>query len=143
MDKNIKIDRTNWHKPSYLGHYDEKATHYEGLRCRCRKCESSFIFSAQIQKVAFENEKKYPGWMPSLCERCESEWESLEKQIVELNQSWELDRDLYKSDLSFLQKWLALLRQAQPYRKKHYESRIRMLQKTIEGLESNHGVSFD
>ncbi len=134
MEELVKIDRTKWQKPSYLGHYDENATHYEGLRKRCSRCEISFVFSANAQKVAFEEEKRYPGWLPTLCASCELEWKDMEQKIKDYQKLWEVDREVYESDVNFLKNWLAILRQAEPYRKKNFDSRIRMLKKAIEEL---------
>lgn len=66
----VSIDRSKWHKPTYAGHYDDRATVYEGIRTRCNNCETSFVFQPEEQKFAFEVEKKYPGWLPSLCPVC-------------------------------------------------------------------------
>lgn len=135
MEECYEIDRSKWHKPSYLGHYDEKATCYEGLRTRCMKCGSSFVFSAQEQKHAFEVELRYPGWLPTLCLACSQEWEALEHEILEFEHSWEASHDALASDSESLAKWLDLLRNARPYGKKNFESRMRMLTKIIEGID--------
>ncbi len=134
MEEDLKIDRSKWHKPWNLGHYDENATHYEGLRSRCLKCGVSFVFSAQEQKQAFEVEHRYPRYLPTLCSACSGEWETLEKQILEYEHSWEANRRDLACDREFLDMWLALLKKGQSYRKKRFESRIRMLVKTIGGL---------
>ena len=81
MDEDPIIERSKWHKPSYLGHYGESATHYEGIRTRCLKCGTSFVFSARDQKQAFETEHRYPGFLPSLCPTCSGEWQTLEQRI--------------------------------------------------------------
>jgi hypothetical protein len=135
MEEEIKIDRSKWHKPSYLGHYDENATHYEGLRTHCRKCGESFVVSAKEQKQEFEVEKRYPRWLPTLCPICSERWKALEKEALESQHYWESNRNLLALDREFLRKWLALLRESRLYGKKHFESRIRMLVKTIESLE--------
>ena len=134
MEEDPKIDRSKWHKPTYLGHYDENATHYEGLQTRCLKCGMSSVFSAQAQKQAFEVEHRYPGYLPTLCPVCSEEWEILEQQILEYEHSWEANRAEWVGDQEFLGSWLALLKKGRPYGKKRFESRIRMLIKTIEEL---------
>lgn len=134
MDECYEIDRSKWRKPSYLGHYDENATCYEGLRARCSKCGSSFIFSAQEQKYAFEVEHRYPGWLPTLCPACSREWKAVERELLKFEYSWETNRDALASDRDFLNEWQALLRSAQPYGKKDFDSRIRMLARTLEKL---------
>jgi hypothetical protein len=134
MEEDPIIDRSKWHKPSYLGHYDENATHYEGIRSRCLKCGASFVFTAQEQKQAFEIEHRYPGYLPSLCPPCSGEWEILEQRILNCEHLWEENRTSLAKDQEFLSGWLALLKKGQPYGKKHFESQVRMLIKAIEDL---------
>lgn len=134
MDEDPIIERSKWHKPSYLGHYGESATHYEGIRTRCLKCGTSFVFSARDQKQAFETEHRYPGFLPSLCPTCSGEWQTLEQGILECEHSWEANRTRLANDQEFLRRWLTLLKKGLPYGKKRFESRIRMLNKSIEEL---------
>ncbi len=134
MEEGPVIDRSKWHKPSYLGHYDENATHYEGIRSRCLKCETSFVFSALEQKQAFEVEHRYPGHLPSLCPTCSGEWEILKQRILECEHLWEENRTRLAKNQEFLSGWLALLKNGQPYGKRRFESRVRMLIKAIEDL---------
>jgi hypothetical protein len=128
------IDRSKWQKPSYLGHYDVNAAYYEGLRTSCRKCGVSFVFSAQAQKYAFEIEQRYPGWLPTLCPTCYREWEALEQKILKYEHFWEENRTVLALGREFLGKWLVMLKEARPYGKKDFESRIRMLIKVIGEL---------
>jgi hypothetical protein len=68
----IPIDRSKWHSQRYVGQYDERATEYEGIRCRCRKCGASFVCTAEQQKEAYEVKKKSVFWLPKFCEACEA-----------------------------------------------------------------------
>jgi hypothetical protein len=85
VEKLVPIDRSKWNKPTYDGHYDAGAKFYEGISCRCRKCETLFVFSATEQQEKFEQEGKYPGWLPSLCQNCWPQWESISKREEELS----------------------------------------------------------
>ena len=127
MGSSPEIDRSKWHKPTYLGHYDERATHYEGIACRCKRCGTSFVFSAESQKNAFEFEHRYPGWLPTLCDSCSDEWRTLKQEILKLEHQWESDRAVLASDTKFLAHWLASLKNAQEYGQNDYASRISML----------------
>jgi hypothetical protein len=132
MDGNFNIDRSKWQKAKYLGHYDERATNYEDIRTGCMKCENSFIFSAQTQKIAFETDKRYPGWLPTLCLTCTMAWGSLNQEILACDNLWAKNRASLITDQEFLLKWLALLNEARPYGKKRYDSRISMINKIIK-----------
>lgn len=127
MRSSLEIDRSKWHKPTYLGHYDERATHYEGIACRCKKCGLPFVFSAESQKHAFEFEHRYPGWLPTLCKTCSEEWGSLKQEILKFEHQWESNRTDLALDRNLLNCWLASLNRAQEYGQNDYTSRIRML----------------
>ncbi|WP_371868223.1 zinc-ribbon domain containing protein [Pseudoduganella rivuli] len=66
------IDRTKWSDASRRssGHYDAQATEYEGIRCQCRKCTRSFVFSAEEQKTTYEVEKRFVWYLPKYCKEC-------------------------------------------------------------------------
>ena len=132
MGSSPKIDRSKWHKPTYLGHDDERATHYEGIACRCKRCGVPFVFSAESQKHAFEFERRYPGWLPTLCTTCGEEWNFLKQEILKFEHQWESNRTGLASDKNFLNSWLVSLKNAQEYGQNDYNSRISMLIKATE-----------
>jgi len=78
-----QIDRKKWNKPHYEGHYDGRATEYEGIRCRCEKCGGSFVFKPEEQKRQFELLGRYPFWKPTLCQDCQNEWEEIGPRLKE------------------------------------------------------------
>jgi hypothetical protein len=71
-DSIVPIDRTKWSVGSQrtTGHYDDQATEYEGIRCQCRACTRSFVFTATEQQAAYEVEKRYVWYLPKLCHEC-------------------------------------------------------------------------
>lgn len=66
------MDRTQWSVRSQRtnGHYDELAIEYEGIRCQCRSCTRSFVFTAEEQQIAYEVEKRFVWYLPKLCAEC-------------------------------------------------------------------------
>lgn len=70
----ISIDRLKWCRRSQrtTGHYDKEAMEYEGIRCKCRLCTRSFVFTAEEQKNAYEVEKRFVWYLPKHCKECES-----------------------------------------------------------------------
>ena len=138
MTSSPAIDRTKWHKPTHSGHYDERATHYEGIACRCKKCEQSFVFSAEAQKHAFELEQRYPGWLPTLCSTCHTRWRALKQEILEFERQWQSCRTELSANEKFLNHWLNALKEAQEYQQNDFTSGIQMLIKTLSKVKINH-----
>jgi hypothetical protein len=124
------IDRSKWQKPSYGGHYDEIATEYEGIRCRCDKCEGSFVFEPEEQKRQFELLGRFPFWIPRLCSNCQNDWEIIGPRLKLFEEAWH-NQKLEASDQNTLKEWLKLIEQSASYRKKDYSSRANMLKKLL------------
>jgi len=124
------IEREKWNKPHYEGHYDKRATQYEGIRCRCGKCEISFVFEAREQKRQFELLSRHPFWKPTLCQTCQNEWEEIKPKLQRYEIKW-MSQDLQPSDHKALKEWLALIELSSSYRKKDYSSRAKMLRKML------------
>ncbi|AMJ74688.1 hypothetical protein AVL57_12390 [Alteromonas stellipolaris] len=131
MEDKLDINRLNWHKSSYLGHYDKDCKYYEGIRCRCQKCDCSFVFTPEEQKQKFEIDKVYPGWLPTLCFSCTKNWNTLNENILGMECRWETERNELALNKQFLSQWLELIRTAQPYKKKQFDSRIGMILKIL------------
>lgn len=113
----VPIDRTAWSLPSQRsrGQYDEGATEYEGIACKCRRCESSFVLTPERQKIAYEVEKKYVWWIPSFCGRCQSEFQGLSERARSFQRQWNTSRSSLSSSETFLQEWLIVLQAISPY----------------------------
>jgi hypothetical protein len=124
------IDRSKWHKPTYEGHYDNHATEYEGIRCKCRRCESSFIFAPEEQKRQFEGLGRFPFWVPTLCEQCQTQWEDIKPKLKSYELAWQ-NGEILKSDIDNLNKWLSLIELSKGFHKKNYSSRANMLTKVL------------
>lgn len=133
MNELVPIDRSKWNKPTYDGHYDAAATCYEGISCRCRKCERSFVFSAAEQQKRFELEGKYPGWLPSLCQSCEPEWAALLQKELEFAQRWKQRVVPEGQRVQFLNEWLSVLLEAESYRQKGFTQNVGMVRKMLRG----------
>ncbi len=131
MTERAPIDRSKWNKPTYQGHYDDRALFYEGIRCQCRKCEKSFVFGELEQKEAFEVSKKYPGWQPSLCSMCHSQFLDTVAKEAAYSQHWETERQIITQPKEFLKDWLYCAVEADSYRKHGFEHKIGMIKKLI------------
>lgn len=136
MSDSVPIDRSKWKKPIYGGHYDENETSYEGLRCRCSKCGASFVFPPEQQRELFEEQGKYPGWLPSLCQGCEEEWKAARREEESYYAQWALDKYKHELDSAFLNAWLVAAKHADSYGRKGYHQKIGMIKKRLTSLGS-------
>ncbi len=109
----VPIDRTAWSTSSQrtAGHYDELAQEYEGIRCPCRGCEKSFVLTAAEQQHAYEVEKKYVWWRPTLCSICRTRLADLRGQDQQFQVQWNASSDDLKGNRAFVTQWLAVLRE--------------------------------
>lgn len=134
----VPIDRSLWSRSSQRssgGQYDSNATHYEGIRYRCRSCEASCVFSAEEQKLSYEVNKKFVSWLPSLCPSCHVELIDLQNRDRVFQQEWVSARKSLAGDLKFLESWLAVLQALKAHGKPN-ESMERMLVRRIRELPS-------
>jgi hypothetical protein len=127
------IDRSKWHKPTYDGHYDALAIEYEGIRCRCKRCESSFIYEPAEQKRQLEELGRFPFWLPSLCDQCQAQWEKIGTELKSYEMAWQ-NKELLDSDTESLNKWLSLILLSRGFHKKDYSSRANMLTKILAAV---------
>ena len=112
MTVQVPIDRSSWSPASQRssgGHYDERASHYEGIAYRCRACSKACVFSPEQQKLAYEVRKKFVWWLPALCQQCADELVSLTARDRELQARWNESRERLASDRKFLEEWLKVM----------------------------------
>jgi hypothetical protein len=114
MPHSIPIDRSQWSPSSQRsngGQYDAAATHYEGIAYRCRGCESSCVFSAEAQRQAYEVEKRFVSWFPTLCDPCLKRREALQERSAEYQAKWNTNREVLAADSVFLSAWRSATRE--------------------------------
>jgi hypothetical protein len=107
----VPIDRRAWSPASQRsrGHYDEAATEYEGIRCKCRACKATFVLSAEDQKLAYEVYKKYVWWLPARCASCAQRVASLSARDRTYQERWNSQREALKNNGAFLREWHGVL----------------------------------
>jgi len=110
---NVPISRTSWSKSSQRtgGHYDERATEYESMRCRCQGCGTSFVFTAEAQQIAYEVTKKYVWWRPAYCDACATRLSDLQARNRSFQDQWNVARLELKDNQRFVSDWLTVLRE--------------------------------
>lgn len=115
----IPINRKAWSLASQRsrGHYDERATEYEGIRCQCIRCETSFVITAEEQQFAYEVKNKYVWWLPNLCIGCAADLDTLRSKDRQYQSRWNASREVLKNDLNFVAEWYEVLQQMTNFRK--------------------------
>ena len=136
MSDSIPINRSLWKKSTYQGHYDEHAEFYEGIRCRCVKCGGSFIFSAVEQRDSFEIDGKFPRWVPTLCQSCNSLLREIEAKEKSYLENWSQREYSIVNRQKILSEWLAVAVEANSYRQKGYEHTIGMIKSVLSEADS-------
>lgn len=108
---NVPISRTSWSPSSRrtTGHYDERATDYESLRCQCRKCSVSFIFTAEAQQVAYEVKQKYVWSLPAYCEACCIELLDFQTRNRNFQTQWNAASEVLRENRAFVTEWISVL----------------------------------
>jgi hypothetical protein len=108
----VPIDRGAWSPSSQrsLGHYDESATEYEGIRCRCYGCGGSFVCSADEQRDAYEVRKRHVSWLPKLCPSCAAKLCALRARDSVMQSRWNREREVASQDLAFVLEWQEVIR---------------------------------
>ncbi|MED5238980.1 MULTISPECIES: hypothetical protein [unclassified Alcanivorax] len=137
MIKLVPIDRTKWKKSTYSGHYDDGADYYEGIRCKCLRCERSFVFAPKEQKETFEEKGKFPGWLPALCQECNEHWLKARELEQKFSSDWALGSISIQDERHFLRCWLAAVEDASSYRRKGYDDKTGLIKKRLREIEGD------
>lgn len=127
----VKIDREKWSESSkrsfsYYGGVDE---YYQDISYRCLKCSKLAVFTAEEQKVAFEDNKQYIWQRRRLCEHCFKELETLQEKDLQMQHKWSNDKSTLSKDNKFLCDWLAILEVIPTYGKRPNSAMINMLRR--------------
>lgn len=131
----VLIDKSAWSKSSQNssgGHYDERATEYENMAYRCRKCSISCVFTADAQKAAYEVQKKFVWWLPSLCAKCFEELDALRTEDRYFQKQWDEAPEEIRRNREFINRWLAVLNAISEYGKRSNSSMAVMLARLLK-----------
>lgn len=131
----VPITRAKWKKPTYSGHYDDGAKYYEGIRCKCFRCEISFVFTPRDQKECFEEKGRFPGWLPSLCQECKDHWLNARELEKKFSSDWYAGHISSEDERYFLQCWLSAVEDASSYRRKGYDDKFGLIKKRLREIE--------
>lgn len=131
----VAIDRNEWSRSSQNssgGHYDDEAVEYENIAYRCRKCFAGCVFSAEAQKDAYEVQKRFVWWLPSLCAQCHKEFAELKAEELNCQARWNSEKASLAKDDAFIRRWLEVIRSVQAFGKPTNSSMEVMLMRCLE-----------
>jgi hypothetical protein len=75
------------------------------------------IFSAEAQKFSYEVKKQFIWRVPSLCQSCQSQLDTLLSADREFQKSWNANRETMKLNIVFLKNWLNTIQEIHTYSK--------------------------
>jgi hypothetical protein len=135
----VKIEKNNWSEASrrsftYGGSFfysGPDPDYYENVACRCIKCEQSFVFTAEEQKMFFEVHKQYVWKSKKRCHQCQLDLEKIQIRERELRLAWKENGKNLRANRIFLIEWLTLLELIPLFGKKKNTSAITMLRNTL------------
>jgi hypothetical protein len=133
----VPINRKAWSESSQKssgGHYDDHAGYYEGIACRCFHCSISYVFTPEEQKLAYEIEKKYVWWLPTLCAICARDVAELINQDRENQKRWGDEKDSLSANANFLESWLDIINRIPEYGKKANTDMATMLRRRLSDI---------
>jgi hypothetical protein len=124
-----KIDRERWSeesKRSYAYHY--QATSYEDIHYECSKCGTPSVFTAQEQKISFEEKKNYIWQRRTLCPQCNAELFRLRERERACQARWVQGREVLARDGEFMRDWLEVLQAIPRYSPRYRNSMSQRLE---------------
>lgn len=104
---------------------------YENVANTCVRCERPFVFTAEEQKVAYEERKEFIWKRIKRCNNCQLELQQLQKKNSEFQSAWNNKDDDLQTNAGFLNEWLKVLELIPLYGKKADRSAIEMLRKAL------------
>lgn len=88
------------------------------------------------QKHAYEVEKRFIWWLPSLCEKHQTELVKIKIEERVCQERWNNERTALENSAQFLQRWLFVLKKIPSYGKRGNPSIVTMLTKRLKNLPS-------
>lgn len=126
-------------KRSYAYNRSTK-THYEDFEYFCLKCKCHSIFSADDQKIEYEERQRFIWYKKTLCAICQSQIEILREKNRQFQERWNTNKNILRCDRQFLCDWLLVLEDIPTYGKKSHRDLIATLRGLIYGC-SSHDIS--
>lgn len=125
----VPVERSQWSESSQRTY--ALLEFYEDRTWSCRGCGQSFVFTAQEQKRAYEDEGVYIYWHPTLCAACAEQAQATADAIQRHEARWQANRQEMQDDRAFLKRWLDSLETYARLSGRRNQSVIAMLQQLL------------
>ena len=127
----VEMNKNKWSESSKrsFSYSQSSATHYEDFGYLCVKCGCHCIFSAEDQKIEYEEHKRFIWQMKTLCANCQIQIDVLRNKDKQFQKQWVVNKKTLKTDLQFLCDWISVLEDIPTYGKKSHHDLIATLRK--------------
>jgi hypothetical protein len=127
----VLMDKEKWSESSKrsFAYSGSKMTHYENISYRCAKCSQPSIFTAEEQKIRYEELQQFIWRRRTLCSACYLNLENIRDKDRQFQKEWAANKAKLTNDYRFLFDWLEILESVSTYGKQANRSMIAMLKK--------------
>ncbi|WP_423023116.1 hypothetical protein [Undibacterium sp. SXout20W] len=131
----VEMNKEKWPNSSKRSYaYSQSTdTHYEDFGYFCVKCKCHCVFSAEDQKIEYEENQRFIWHKKILCANCQLQIDALREKARQFQKRWARNRNILKTDRQFLCDWLAILEGIPTYGKKSHIDLIATLRKLSYG----------
>jgi hypothetical protein len=127
-----RINRNAWSEESKRSYaYLSNEAYYEDEKYNCYKCGKMAVFSAQEQKKAYEDEKRYIWQKRTLCPSCYANFKSIKSKISKFEQNFGSKLKDQSIDVSIIKEWLNMLKVLPLYGKPLDRAKVAMFEKML------------
>lgn len=130
----VPTNPNNWSKETrqMTDRYGEP-THYFDEYYWCECCAAMAVFTAEEQRVAYEERKAYLCQRRTLCSTCHEHRTRIVSELKDIRALWRSDRSRLQADTQFLDRWLRLLHDHVKHGGAADESHMEMLGRLLTG----------
>lgn len=129
----IEMNKEKWSESSKRSYAYNRSTetNYEDFEYFCMKCKCHSVFSADDQKIEYEERQRFIWHKKTLCANCQGQIDVLREKGKQLQERWNMNKNILRSDRQFLSNWLLVLEDIPKYGKKSHRDLIATLRKLI------------
>ncbi len=128
-----RINRKAWSEESKRSYaYLSNEAYYEDEKYKCNKCGKIAVFSAQEQKRAYEEKKRYIWQKRTLCPSCYSKYKDIKSKMSYFEQNLGSKLKGQSIDSSIIKEWLNILKELPSYGKPLDSAKVAMFEKMLQ-----------
>jgi hypothetical protein len=128
-----RINRNAWSEESKCSYaYLSNEAYYEDEKYKCYKCGKMAVFSAQEQKKAYEEDKRYIWQKRTLCPSCYLTYKNIKTKISYFEKQIGSKLKGRSIDSSVIIEWHSMLKELPTYGKPLDKAKLALLEKMLE-----------